>query len=180
MSHEAVARRYGRAIFEIGKETGTLSSLVREIQDASAMYEASEELRAVLDNPLIPEAPREELLRELSARAGFSEMTQNTLRLLARRRRLATLPAIARQLALLVDRDQNVARAVVTSAGPLSDGYLDRLRAELEKATGRRISITHKQDPSLIAGVVTQIEDQVIDGSLRTRLSSFRDNLLRT
>ncbi|MGK3997840.1 ATP synthase F1 subunit delta [Sorangium sp. So ce1024] len=180
MSYEAVARRYGRAIFEIGKETGTLSNLAREFGEAGAMYSASEELRLVLDNPLIPETQREELLRELGARAGFSEVTRNTLLLLARRRRLAALPEIARQLSLLVDQDQNIARAVVTSAGPLSDGYLERLRAELERSTGRKISITHRQDPSLIAGVVTQIGDQVIDGSLRTRLSTFRENLLRT
>ncbi len=180
MSYEAVARRYGRAIFEIGKETGTLAALARELGDASATYAASEELRLVLDNPLIPEAQREEVLREVGARAGLSDVTKNTLLLLARRRRLAALPEIARQLALLVDREQNLGRAVVTSAGPLSDGYLDRLRAELERATGRKISIIHKQDPSLIAGVVTQIDDQVIDGSLRTRLSTFRDNLLRT
>ncbi|WP_437485097.1 ATP synthase F1 subunit delta [Sorangium sp. So ce1014] len=180
MSYEAVARRYGRAIFEIGKETGTLAALARELGDASATYAASEELRLVLDNPLIPEAQREEVLREVGARAGLADVTKNTLLLLARRRRLAALPEIARQLALLVDREQNLGRAVVTSAGPLSDGYLDRLRAELERATGRKISIIHKQDPSLIAGVVTQIDDQVIDGSLRTRLSTFRDNLLRT
>lgn len=180
MSYEAVARRYGRAIFEIGKENGNLSTLAREFQDASAMYSASEELRLVLDDPLIPEAQREALIREICTRAGLSEVTQNTLRLLLRRRRLAALPEIARQLARLVDQDLNIARAVVTSAAPLSDAYLDRLRAELEKATGKKISITHKQDPSLIAGVVTQIDDQVIDGSLRTRLSSFRDNLLRT
>lgn len=180
MSYEAVARRYGRAIFEIGKETGTLANLSREIGDASAMYSASEELRLVLDNPLIPEAQRDEMLGELGVRAGFSEVTRNTLLLLARRRRLAALPEIARQLAILVDQDQNIARAVVTSAGPLSDGYLDRLRAELERSTGRKISIIHRQDPSLIAGVVTQIGDQVIDGSLRTRLSTFRENLLRT
>lgn len=180
MSYEAVARRYGRAIFEIGKETGTLSTLAREIDEASAMYSSSEELRAVLDNPLVGEAEREALIRELCARAGFSETTQGALRLLARRRRSGALPEIARQLARLVDQDQNVARAVVTSAGPLNEGYLARLRDELEKATGRKISITHKQDPSLIAGVVTQIGDQVIDGSLRTRLSSFRETLLRT
>ncbi len=180
MSYESVARRYGRAIFEIGKETGTLAALTREIRDASAMYSDNEELRDALNNPIVPEGQREEMLKELGVRAGFSEVTQNTLLLLLRRRRLAALPEIARQLARLADQDQNVAQAVVTSAGPLSDGYLDRLRAELERATGKRISITHRQDPSLIAGVVTQIEDQVIDGSLRTRLSSFRDNLLRT
>ncbi|HSN97118.1 MAG TPA: F0F1 ATP synthase subunit delta, partial [Candidatus Nanopelagicales bacterium] len=49
-----------------------------------------------------------------------------------------------------------------------------------EKSTGKKVAITHKQDPSLIAGVVTQIGDQVIDGSVRARLSSFRESLLRT
>jgi F-type H+-transporting ATPase subunit delta len=180
MSHEAIARRYARALFEIGKESGTLSPLAREIEDAASMYTASEDLRVLLDNPLVPEAQREDVLSEISARAGLSDTTKNTLRLLARRRRFVALPEIARQLARLVDQDQNLARALVTSAGPLSDGYLDRLRAELEKATGKKIAITHKQDPSLIAGVVTQIGDQVIDGSLRARLSSFRESLLRT
>lgn len=179
MSHEAIARRYARAIFEIGKETATLPVLAREIDDAAAMYAASDELRAALDHPLVPEGQREDVLKELCARASLSETAQSTLRLLARRRRFAALPEIARQLARLVDEEQNVARAVVTSAGPLNEAYLGRLRAELEKATGKKISITHKQDPSLIAGVVTQIGDQVIDGSVRARLSSFRESLLR-
>ena len=104
MSYEAIARRYGRAIFEIGKETGTLAALAREIGDACATYAASEELRLVLDNPLVPEPAREAMLREIGARAGLSETATNTLRLLARRRRLAALPEIARQLARLVDR----------------------------------------------------------------------------
>jgi F-type H+-transporting ATPase subunit delta len=180
MSYEAVARRYARALFEIGKETATLPALAKDIEDAAAMYSASEDLRAALSNPLVPQAQNEAVLQEIGARAGFSETAQSTLRLLARRRRFAALPEIARQLARLVDHEQNLAQALVTSAGPLSEAYLGRLRAELEKATGKKISITHQQDPSLIAGVVTQIGDQVIDGSIRARLSSFRESLLRT
>jgi F-type H+-transporting ATPase subunit delta len=180
MSYEAIARRYARAIFEIGKEAGMLPTLAKQVDDAAAMYSNNEELRAVLDNPLVPEAEREAVIREISARAEFSEAALNTLRLLSHRRRFVVLPEIARQLARLVDQDQNIARAVVTSAGPLSEGYLARLKTELEKATGKKISIVHKQDPSLIAGVVTQIGDQVIDGSIRARLSSFRESLLRT
>lgn len=180
MSQETVGRRYARAIFEIGKETGTLSALAREIEDFAAMYADHEDLRAVLQNPLVPEAEREAVLRELASRSGASETALSTLRLLARRRRLSALPEIARALVRFVEEDQNLVRALVTSAGPLGEAYLARLRGELERATGKRIAITHKQDPSLIAGVVTQIGDQVIDGSVRARLSSFRESLLRT
>lgn len=180
MSYEAIARRYARAIFEIGKESGSLSPLAKEIADAAAMYAGSEDLRLVLDNPLVPEGQREALLTELGERAGLSKTAQSTLLLLSRRRRFPALPEIARQLARLVDDDQQIVRAVVTSAGPLTEAYLARLRGELEKGTGKKVSITHKQDPSLIAGVVTQIGDRVIDGSARARLSTFRESLLRT
>ena len=68
---------------------------------------------------------------------GLSDVAKNTLRLLARKRRLPALPDIARQLARLADEDQSIVRAEVTSAAPLSAAYLDKLRAELEKATGQ-------------------------------------------
>jgi F-type H+-transporting ATPase subunit delta len=180
MSYEAVARRYARAIFEIAQETGALARLTQEISDFSATYTGNEELRLVLDNPLIPDEQREALLKELGGRMGLSDTAQSTLRLLGRRRRLPALPDIARQLSRLADEEQNVVRAVITSAGPISEAYLARLRGEIEKATGKKVAVTHKQDPSLIAGVVTQIGDQVIDGSVRARLSSFREALLRT
>ncbi|EYF05589.1 F0F1 ATP synthase subunit delta [Chondromyces apiculatus] len=180
MSYDSIARRYARAIFEIGKETGTLPRLTQDLGEFSATYAENEELRFVLDNPLLPEAQREALLADLGTRMSLSDTTLRALRLLGQRRRLPALPAIARQLSRLADEDQGVVRAVVTSAGPLNEAYLARLRAEIEKATGKKVAITHKQDPSLIAGVVTKIGDQVIDGSVRARLSSFRESLLRT
>ena len=105
---------------------------------------------------------------------------QAARRLLARKRRLVICGDLARQLARLADLDDNVLRAEVTSAGTLSEAYLGRLKAELEKSTGKKIMLTQKQDPSLIGGVVTRIGDTVIDGSVRARLASFRESLLRT
>lgn len=180
MSSEAVARRYARAIFELGKEGGNLPALTREISAFGETYAGSEELRNVLDNPLVPEEQREAVLVEIAGRLGVSPIGNSTLRLLARRRRLAAAPEIARQLARLADEDANLVRATVTSAGPLSESYLSDLKAALEKSTGRKVAIVHQVDPSLIAGVVTKIGDQVIDGSVRARLASFRESLLRT
>jgi F-type H+-transporting ATPase subunit delta len=180
MSYEGIARRYARAVFEIGKETGSLPALTREISDFAASYAASDELRDVLDNPLVPEEAREGLLGELGSRMGLSQTALSTLKLLGRRRRLPALPDIARQLARMVDEESEVVRATVTSAGPLSEAYLADLRTTLERSTGKKVVISHKEDPSLIGGVVTQIGDQVIDGSIRARLLSFRESLLRT
>jgi F-type H+-transporting ATPase subunit delta len=180
MRYEAIARRWARAVFEIGKEGGDLSRLVNDLGAFADTFSHNDELAGVLDNPLVPEGTREGILVEIASRMGLADTAKSTLRLLARKRRLVAVPEIARQLARLADEDQNLVRAEVTSAGPLSDDYLQKLKGELEKATGHKVVITHKQDKSLIGGVVTRIGDRVIDGSVRQRLASFRDSLLRT
>jgi F-type H+-transporting ATPase subunit delta len=179
MSYDSIARRWARAIFEIGKETGSVQRLEADVSAFAETYETNAELATVLDNPLVPESAREAVIVEIAGRMNVSDIAKNTLRLLAKKRRLAALPDIARQLARLADEDQNVLRAEVTSAGPLAAEYLDKLAQELTKATGKKVVVSHKQDKSLIGGVVTKIGDRVIDGSVRARLDGFRESLLR-
>jgi len=180
MSAEAIARRYARAVFELGKELRTLPQLTRDLTDFSSSYEKSQELRLVLENPLVREADRGAVLKEIGQRMSMSETALSTLRLLAHRRRLSTLPEMVRQLERLADEDAGVLRATVTSASPLNESYVGKLRAELEASTGKKVVITQAQDSTLIAGIVTRIGDQVIDGSVKARLESFRESLLRT
>jgi F-type H+-transporting ATPase subunit delta len=179
MSYEAIARRWARAIFDLGKETESLADLNRDVASFAELYAGNEELSQVLSNPLIPDAAREAIVREIGEKVGLSETAVSALRLLVQKNRMVALPEIARQLSRLTDEDASVVRAEVLSAGPLTESYLDKLRAELEKATGKKVKIDHKQDKSLIAGVVTRLGDQVIDGSLRARLENFKEALLR-
>jgi F-type H+-transporting ATPase subunit delta len=174
MSYDAIGRRYARALFELGKEEGNLPALQQNFADFAAAYAASAELREVLDNPLVPEKPREAILVEIAQKVGAGETAQRGLRLIAQHRRLRALPDIARHLSRLVDDDAKVVRAEVISAAPLSEAYVQKLKAEIEKVTGNKVTIERTVDPSLIAGVVTKIGDRVVDGSALSRLRSLR------
>lgn len=180
MSFEAVGRRYARAVFELAKDGNNLPVVAREMGEFAATYADNGELSVVLGNPLVDQKTREAVLVEIGQRMGLGATTMSTLRLLVQRRRLEALPDIARELARLVDEDGNIVRAEVASAAPLGEAYVAKLRAELEKATGQKVVVVVRHDPSLIAGVVTKIGDRVIDGSLRARLDNFRDTLLRS
>jgi F-type H+-transporting ATPase subunit delta len=174
------ARRYAKAIFELGVETGQLETLVQQIGAFSQCYAESADLEAVLDNPLVPEEQREAILAELAPRLGLGELTLNAIRLLASRHRLAAVPQIAQRLGVLSDENAGVVRATVTSAVALPDEYYRSLAQELEAALSRKVVIERKQDPTLIAGVVTQIGDNTIDGSVRGRLGELERRLLQT
>jgi F-type H+-transporting ATPase subunit delta len=173
VSYEAIGRRYAQALFEIAKEEGSLTATAKELGAFADAYRENLELRDVLDNPLVPEADRQAILLEVARRSGASETVQRALRVVFKSRRLRALPEIALRLALLVDVDQKVLRATVTSAKPLGEGYLTKLRSQLEQATGNKVVLDASVDPSLLAGVVTRIGDRVVDGSLKSRLEGF-------
>jgi F-type H+-transporting ATPase subunit delta len=178
MSFEAVAKRYARALYELGAEAGTLPKISEQTASVAQAYSESAELRAVLDNPLVPDAAREAVLDEVGQRVGADPTVKNLLRLLARRRRMAVLPALARALVRMSDERAGVVRASVASAHPLSEDYARRLQAELERMSGKKVVLTRQVDPALIAGVVTRVGDTVFDGSLRARLGELKTRLL--
>jgi F-type H+-transporting ATPase subunit delta len=175
VSYDAIGRRYAKAIFDLAKEEGSLAAVSTAMNDLAGAYTTSSELRDVLDSPLVPDDARNSILVELASRVGANDTAKRALRIVGLHRRLRALPDIARHLAKLVDEDAKIVRAIVTSAGPLSESYISRLKSEIERATGKKVNVVHTVDPSLIAGVITQIGDRVVDGSARSGLRSLRN-----
>jgi hypothetical protein len=54
-----------------------------------------------------------------------------------------------------------------------------RLVLMLERLTGRRIKVRRRIDPRLVAGFQVLVEGKVLDYSIRYRLDSMRDTLLK-
>jgi F-type H+-transporting ATPase subunit delta len=179
MSGQAtVAERYARAIFALGVETGTLAALAEQVRQFAAAYQTSLDLRSVLENPLVPLEQRQKILAEVAARLGLGPSALNTVRYLAQRRRLSALPDIAKRLDSLSDEQQGVVRATVTSASAMPESFYLRLSEQLATLVGHKVILDRREDPSLIAGVVTRIGDNTIDGSIRGRLDQLERKLL--
>lgn len=174
---QAIARRYARAIFEIGRDTKKLDALVAEMGRFAQAYAASPELQEIERLPTLNDAARRAVITEVGKRLQASEPTVNTVALLAERQRLALLPDVAALLVEMSDEHSGVVRATVRSAKKLSPTYVKRLTDRIGQVTGRKVILTTQEDPTLIAGVVAQIGDRVIDGSVRGRLDRLSASL---
>ena len=70
---------------------------------------------------------------------------------------------------------KSISYATVTSALELTDDERAKLISKLEKMCGTKVQIEEKTDPSLIGGIVIEVDGKVIDGSIRNRLSDVKD-----
>jgi F-type H+-transporting ATPase subunit delta len=61
---------------------------------------------------------------------------------------------------------------------PLDDGQRAKIASELRERYGDGLELRFSVDPSLIGGLIIRIGDQVLDNSLRARLSAIQRNML--
>ena len=175
----SLARRYARAILELGTEHRNLDQLGAQLRALAQAMKVSDELLSSLTNPAIRRADRRKVIDALLQRVGASQHVRNVVYILLDGERLASLPAISREVDAMIEARSGRISAEVTSARPLDAAELAQISAALEKLSGKQVSITRREDPDLLGGVVAKVGDTVYDGSLRTQLRSLRDELIK-
>ena len=174
----SMARRYARAIFDIGVGKGLYEAFATELDGLAAVYSGSAELQQTLINPVFRLDQRRSILEKILPRVAPSREVRNFALFLLERTRIAELPAIARAYRELVDEKLGRVRATVTSAKALDPATQTSVQRALETRTGKRVVLTSSVDPELIGGIVARVGDLVFDGSLRTRLDLLKSRIL--
>ena len=103
---------------------------------------------------------------------------RNLLLALAREGGLDRLPAIVQAFERYSQGGTRRLDGEVISAVPLDDGQRAKIASELRERYGDGLELRFSVDSSLIGGLIIRIGDQVLDNSLRTRLSAIQRNML--
>jgi F-type H+-transporting ATPase subunit delta len=129
-----------------------------------------------VDNPAVPLAKRQEIVRQLLA----SRITAQALRLvslLVERGRVNALPKLSEDYNRLLNAHRGVVEATVTSAVPLTADETAEIRSRVEAMAGSAVELRSEVDPDLLGGLTIQVRDRLLDASIRGRLERLRDQL---
>ena len=102
---------------------------------------------------------------------------QNFIRVMAENKRLAILPSVLAQFSELRAEHEAVKEVLVVSASELSQAQEKKIAQAMEKRLGKKVRLNSQIDPSVIAGVIIQYDDVVIDGSSRGQLNRLNQAL---
>jgi F-type H+-transporting ATPase subunit delta len=152
---------------------GVADDVEDELFRFGRIVEARPQLRDALSSPTLPDANKIALVSALLD----GKATDTTLRLVTQ---VATRPrgrspedALAAYAQVWSQRRERLV-ALVTTAIPLSDVEGERLRSALAGMYGHEVHLQVEIDATIVGGVVVQVGDEVLDGSVAGRLAEAR------
>jgi F-type H+-transporting ATPase subunit delta len=175
--NNTLARRYAKALVQIGSEDGLIDRFRDELTAIERVFSANADLKAVFANPAFTSEQKKEIMRELVAKVNCSELVGNFLLLLVDKNRVAFLDQIVHTYATLADEQSGIIRPVIRTAFALDDSQVASIQSALEKKSGKKVIPQVTVDQSILGGVITQIGDTAFDSSVKTQLKRIQDIL---
>ena len=147
-----------------------------ELFQVIRLIAANPELELALGSRLGDPSKKSELLEKILG----SSVSPGTLLIagsIAEHSRGRRVRAALQEAIQVVAAERGRAVATVQTATALTDAQRQRLADSLSRTYGTAVSINEVIDRSVIGGIRVQIADDVIDGSISTRLTDLRSRL---
>ena len=164
---------YAGALLAVARSEGSLAEVEDELFRFARVLETNDELRTTLTDATLPVSRRQQIVEDLLG-GQANPLTTALLSMVVGAGRARDLTSIIDELVKLSAAEGNKELAEVRSAIELTDDQKQRLTAALEVATGKKVELKVIIDPSVLGGLVAQVGDTVIDGSVKTRLQQLQ------
>jgi F-type H+-transporting ATPase subunit delta len=164
---------YAEALLAVARAEGAVDEVGDELFRFARVLETNDELRTTLTDQQLPVSRRQQIVEDLLGGKAHP-ITTTLLSMVVGAGRARDLPAIIDDLVDLSAAEGNKEVAEVRSAVALSDDQKQRLTTALEAATGKKVELKVIVDPTVLGGLVAQVGDTVIDGSVRSRLAQLQ------
>lgn len=165
---------YARALLDVARAEGDTDRLSDELVRVAQAFGESEELQGALRDPLIPLHKKQSIINDLIG-VRTSPVTVALVDMLVGVNRLKDFGAITKRMLELAAEQEGLVVADVRSAIELDDATQERLAAKLSAVTGKAVKLNVVIDPTVVGGLVAQVEDTLFDGSVRSRLLDLRE-----
>ncbi|MBQ3133319.1 MAG: ATP synthase F1 subunit delta [Clostridia bacterium] len=169
-----IGKEYGAALFLLAGEQSAEQAFLAGLETVRSAFDENPDYLPFLASPNVP-------LRERTAAitAAFGDAVPthvlSFLLLLCEKGRIPYFEEAANEYKALWDASQRISVARIRAAVALSDDQKARLEAKLEAVYHRRIQAEYTVDPTVLGGLIVELDGQVLDGSLRHRLREMKD-----
>ena len=177
MSDKSTAIIFVDALLDVAKKKGTFEQVEKDLDLVCNVITKFDNFRKILFHPSVTRDEKKKLIKKVFGEA-VSDLTRNFLNLLVDRRNEGILEFIPEVYKGVVDEKKGFLKAKVQTVIPLTGERLNTLKKRLDKLTGKMVEIEAVQDSNILGGMVIQIGNRMVDGSVASRLKNLKTRLM--
>ena len=179
MRQTKVASRYAKALFDLALETGKLEEVRQDLLQIAGVKH--EELKVLLASPVI-RSDKKIAVFEAIFSSKVQSVTISFFRLIFAKGRAIAMQEIIEAFGVLYRNYKGIKEVELTTAVPVSTTIVDQIKALLagnKMMEGKSIELKEKVDPSILGGLVVQVDDQLFDASIKHDLQYIKRQFIK-
>lgn len=168
-----MSKEYAAALFALACEEQAEQTVASALEQIFSAWQENPAYGELLASPAIPQSERRQMIAQAFAFAP--QHVISFMQLLCERGRIRILPACVEEYRRLLQQWESRAIAKVTSAVALTEEEKAALAQKLQRFGSHTVTLECTVDPSLIGGIIVEMDGRLIDGSLRHRLQQVKE-----
>ena len=177
---ELIAKRWAKALVDLAAEEGIDSKdeILANLKDINENIAASDSLAEMLASPVVSQEEKLAVLTKLF-QSRVMPVVFKFLTALNSKNRLIYLVPITEEFQRELEVLKNIVRVSIVSAIELSDDKKSSICNRLKEKLNKNIVPNWSVDSGIIGGLVFNIDDIIIDNSIRHRLENLGKQIIK-
>ena len=168
-----VSKEYAEALFTLALEENSIDDFYSALSMMQALFSENPEYIEFLSTPSIPKAERVQQLTKCFE-GKVPDIILHFAIVMVERGDIHSFNDSVMEYENLSFAMKSVSNATAVSAVPLTEEEKVRLIRKLERLCTHTVQLHCRVDPSLIGGMIIEIDGRVIDGSIKHRMRELK------
>ena len=177
MLDKSVAITFISALVEVASKKGMFEQIEKDLELVSDVITRHAKLKIILFHPSIARNEKKNLIKKVFGES-VSELMKNFLYILVDRRKEEILGLVPEVYKEVLREKKGIVKARVQTAVPLSGERLNEFEKRLNKLIGKNVELEIVLNPEILGGMIVQVGNTMIDGSVVSRLENLKSRLL--
>ncbi len=165
-----VSLRYAKALILASKKMG-IEPILKDFKNLITLIEKNSTIKDFISNPLINSVKKSDIMKKVCKDLKTDDKFLGFIETLSKHNKVMLISKVFDQFNKLIDASKGIMEVSITTASRLEDDKAKKIEKVLSEKINSKIRLKKIIDPQIIGGIIIQINSNMIDNSVKTKLS---------
>jgi F-type H+-transporting ATPase subunit delta len=176
--YEYLDKRYALALYKVAEEKNKVKEYLGDLRAICDLIDNNSDFAEVIKHPQISTKKKKDTFVKIF-KGNIDEELLSFLLILIEKDRILYIREKLNEMEKIHLERENTIIAAVKTAVPLLESEAEILKNNLEKKYDKKIIMTTEVDKNILGGVFVRVGNDVIDGTVKSRLDEMKDIMLK-